>query len=1515
MPLINRIEVSNFMNSRRQEPWRPDWVYQVFNPKGENTAMNMPNGRGKSTMIGGTLGMLAGDYKVLNDIRQKHFSPASNGHFTHLRIEVTIAADDEAGMDLVAQSGGDFSGYRMVFGIYGTAGEGRDYFLYSYRGTFEDCPIGRRDGHRVTLIGNTTFLETLDALPSRFPTTRREGTLINWREHVGGIFDMASIEQQLVYQKAKGAEGSSNYFAVHSGKRPYSEAVFYERLAPELLVDMMGNIDEFAGERGIEDTIHEKVRNIIGAQNRTKQAEEGLNETRILLDELERVEKQAGDLNAAEQEAHAALTDASLAQAVIKNLATDDPLPGVPLAPPPGAPALARWMVMQDGEWHFADLGFEQLTGEKPADVATRAGRNQVSLTPLMKQRAIACEGSGMVELLVSASKGNPKLFKRHFALAFNGLTRNFREQLDQASVAAALNTAFDWAEANADTNPARLEKARLDIQREEASVEHEALQREGTALTREAEELRGQLSEINAQQAEYARMLASGLFTEAEMRQPLKTGQRVGEVLSEAEEKLGTHRVKMAEQTDSFEKWQEFVAEHGDDAQPKAVLERLGDAYETAQAQAFDAKITKDTASEAAENARLEEKAATAALKEISDRTGKLEDLAPRVGVFRSVFGDESPDGLADRVKAVLAAARYRDAEIHTQRTRMREGLEALAAFEAAHGDAVAPAQWLEQRTKRSQMLTEEILGHRHDLADLTARRRDLDTHPVAAGKVAREVLTFAGADAMPLHTAVEQMGLAEERKGKILSLFSALLFSPVYADAGRAAAVASQLAERGIESPVFVAMELEQFCTAGEIAFDGRVASTWLVGVRTRPVDCLLDPTLVEREKTQLALEIEQVRTLLAEKEVELKAMDPNSPAAQQAYKASDAVAQSYRQLDKTLADEQAPLRERLPELEVRASAESIEAIKAVIAHRQVLGDDSIEELLERLVLAKDRHGQAEEAMKTRLDQARVADQASDECHRVVAAAGRELAGAEGDLKQVDAFIQAQGPEFMRTAASVRNSLAKDLDTAKKRSVFRFDAVESFVTCGDQRPKEIQDRLAEIRPEQERVSNDLGLVTKRMDTLIGASRALEGQAREVDDVVRSLRQKQRELVLRDCIPITVREDVLISHPAYQQAAEVRLGRDIEAIVTALKTLNERLGDINAGVISQNLDAARRQFARARTLYHDEIDRVKGSGMALIDEQIKMGLDEAKENLAVLGQLITGTRSIYERSRQANEQAAQYLDQQWSEIGSWLGSFTRRLPTNLDTMKRVFRPRRDPVSGDIVKAGFEIEAKLADMSDVRAVLDGIVQKVEKRERTRETYAEDEVVQTIADKNLRKDIRDEFYRNVIVEPKIRVCLPAISQRPLLLEKDMASSGQGVAMTLLWIVKMADYVTERELDRQSVSAANRKKIRSQRTQFVFIDGAFSHLSDPRLIDDALKGVQESRGKFQLLITGHDPNYQNKWEYFPTYVVAREIGGNMMYADSETRRLLEPEEVGARHGVMELASFRKGEAAAQ
>jgi hypothetical protein len=288
---------------------------------------------------------------------------------------------------------------------------------------------------------------------------------------------------------------------------------------------------------------------------------------------------------------------------------------------------------------------------------------------------------------------------------------------------------------------------------------------------------------------------------------------------------------------------------------------------------------------------------------------------------------------------------------------------------------------------------------------------------------------------------------------------------------------------------------------------------------------------------------------------------------------------------------------------------------------------------------------------------------------------------------------------------------------------------------------------------------------------------------------------------------------------------------------------------------------------------------------------------------------MIEVTTENFNKSRIANETASTHLEEEWKNIGSWLENFTRRLPTNFEAMRSVFKPVRDPASGQIISAGFDIEAKVADMGDVRTVLTGIVDKVEKSEKNSENLGNDEALRSRYTKNMRKEIREEFYKNVILEPTIRVCIPSISHKSLKLEKNMVSSGQGVAMSLLWIVKMADYVTERELQRQNVSNAARKRVRSMRTQFVIIDGAFSHLSDKRLITDALDSVKGKRGKFQLIITGHEPNYKNDFAYFPSYIVAREIGGNLMYAESETRRLLAPEEVGSRLGAMEVSSFHK------
>lgn len=168
-------------------------------------------------------------------------------------------------------------------------------------------------------------------------------------------------------------------------------------------------------------------------------------------------------------------------------------------------------------------------------------------------------------------------------------------------------------------------------------------------------------------------------------------------------------------------------------------------------------------------------------------------------------------------------------------------------------------------------------------------------------------------------------------------------------------------------------------------------------------------------------------------------------------------------------------------------------------------------------------------------------------------------------------------------------------------------------------------------------------------------------------------------------------------------------------------------------------------------------------------------------------------------------------------------------------------------------------------------------------------------------KSLRESIRDTFYREVILNPRIRLVLPSISGRELEMKRDMASSGQGVASTFLWILKLAEFINEREIRRQTVdgASAKRRRVRDKASAFTMLDGAFSHLSDKNLINETLAGIENSLGRFQLIITGHDPAYENDFKRFPALVVAREMSGHYMRASSHHHALRDD----ARDGSME------------
>jgi hypothetical protein len=1542
MPILQRIELSNFLNSGRILPWRPDWPHQVLNINGENAALNIPNGKGKSTMTTAILSMLTYHGKSLKDLRERTFAPVQTGYYTHIRIQVLIPMLGASG-DLVAEAGGEIGGQPMVFGMYGYSGENEKIEFYSYQGTFDDAPVAHVNKHHHTLIADDAFLGQLKQCSNLFPSNAKERTKVAhvnkhhhtliaddaflgqlkqcsnlfpsnakertkraWLSYVEDFFDMSSLKQQLIYQLMRGAEGGHGYFEVKpSAGMNYSAAVFYERLAPELLTDVMGELGE-EGEHGIEDTIHEKVSKVIAAKHETERKTEELRRASNTLRELSGLLDASAEMKAAKQSYEEHRKGFSLEAAVLRNVVVDDPIPGVPRTPPESVPVIARAMVMQDGKWFLPDRLMAEFTGEQSCAVNQRAqDRNGLSIVQASKSQLVdfTCD----IKIRDVRGKAN-QLYSRDSALGLLAITNNFARDWTREKAIEAVTLAFDWVEANADTNPARILKKQFEVNLTQKNQEREQLSNQYRSYQAEKDELINEQNQVGAQQAEYRRMAGSGLFTEEEMKSPAKTGVLVVEAMNAATKKLETHKDKVRELTGVYAAWKEFVQEHGETIQP-------GDQAEKIDATFVSAKKLVGEINESLRSARNKRKT----LEKNKTDTGKrfeatdtklkryLKTLPASVR-FADLFGDVSPVGMVQKVMADRDGSNSRLNKIKNERDRYSDSLAALMKFKSDN-ENIAPGEWLAQQLATWESQGAEIGHLKDDLSEAKLRRIALDEAVIVAGRVAREAATVAGGNQQPLHDAIANMDLDESRREKILTLFSALLHTPVYQSVGEAADAAKRLAETGIETPVFVYQELEEFCTGGEISLDAISSHTWLVGVRTRQVDCLLDKTLVEREKEATDQLILSLSESILKKGIERDFHSPESEVSTLARKADDAVKHGYEAKDTELTREQESLVASLPDLEAKASSESLEIIRQTEQH--YLEFKGVTETDLRV-----EHQFFEEALQTAIQTFEMNEQLIvneegrlDAQQKVLGDASLDAAKVDG-LRAIQSFIDhpSDNPSFMAVAVDTEITLSEVRNHPDQRSRFQFDLAEQFIKQSHDRPRQIEERLQHIKKEQAEIQDRLiPVLDNDIQIIQGRSNELVKQVMAVDEFVRNLIRKYREFAAEqnDLVPISKEQ---IEFHALGGAA---IGlRDDATLSNQVNMLIDIANDIEldeSGGLKAEMNEARSRFASTKQAFAAKVEKILVMGDLDMSEPVKLELQRAKENPSVIDHLHAVAASNYERNNAANKTAASYLEDEWNNIGKWLKAFTQRLPDNLRTMKDVFSPAKDKVSGEYLSAGFEIEAKLADQEDVKTILDDVIKMVEKFETTR--HAMENAAQGLRDqaiRSIRTEIRTTFYQRVILNPRIRAYMPSIAKRPLPLEKNMVSTGQGVAMTLLWIVKMADYVTERELRRVTTSRAQQRRLHP--TQFAIMDGAFSSLSNKGLIKDALDCIKTTRGRFQLIITGHDENYQNNFEYFPTLIEAREIDGRFMYADSETRRILPPEQVGSHYGAIGVMNLR-------
>jgi hypothetical protein len=362
------------MNRERKTPFEPDWPHAVFPLLGMNTIINVPNGRGKTTIVKLILFILAARKKEINKIRQDHFAPKTSGSYTHVRVQVTLDTEEGAGLDLLS---GTPLGEQMVFGVYGRLGENEEFKMYSYRGTLEDCPVHRKDtgySNRINLVPDKEFEAKLATMPMKFPTTAKETSIKSWRDEVERWFDIASIEQQVTYQNNAGGEGKSTYFDVGGKDSEFAANVFYERLAPELLHDVMGGKGE-EGERNIEDTIHEKSRQLIHARLRNAETSKSLGQTKRMLDKMNLVCQMAEEMTQAAARLKTNEEKFAFELGALKDAVITRPFPGIPPQPPADLAAVAQYLVLCNGIPLLSDRGIGSFSGDEPKEVNQRADR------------------------------------------------------------------------------------------------------------------------------------------------------------------------------------------------------------------------------------------------------------------------------------------------------------------------------------------------------------------------------------------------------------------------------------------------------------------------------------------------------------------------------------------------------------------------------------------------------------------------------------------------------------------------------------------------------------------------------------------------------------------------------------------------------------------------------------------------------------------------------------------------------------------------------------------------------------------------------------------------------------------------------------------------------------------------------------------------------------------------------------------------------------------------------------
>jgi hypothetical protein len=1501
MALINRFEVINYLDKIGDSgKWQPNFRLFHLNMQGMSSLIRMDNGEGKTSLASALYLLLTRHLGLAAEVKGK-MSPSGHSAWSHIRVEVVI--NDES-QPLFVGTGSGVTGESWVFGVCGHREEELKY--YFYQGRLEDLPAAHDYGDRIRVLTNKEFYDNQKLLGR----VKWVPFMEEYLAALASIFPPRAFQLGLDLHIRGGAE-NNDIFPVH-GKNPASE-IFYNHIAPHLLASDIPA--EEAGEEGeyfFEDTIVKSAQCYGQATIQTERCRKKFEILDATVQNSRRLQAATNDAIKKEEAAQQARKGSEFGLIILDQIVAEQAIPGIPNDDVPEGLLgdLVKGIVWHAGEQELCiqDSALVLLTGQTVGHLNRDAVRFELNCYPKEKDKLVLSR-SGSLKLELQVRGKVYPVESAHTLLERCGVGFPGNRNLDD--VRNLVTEAIGWWRVNCDTNPARAEVRRTQEAISTAGDKIAGLSGEIEGLDRLETEATRKLEGVEQGKSAWEALSGSGLFSEDELREPIGLGNKVRREVEEARTAKTRHTVKKEKLT-PLEPYFQKCQEEFPGIPPQQALQNQQQRRIDLQGDEGNARHLLGQVRNKRDHCKDDVSKIQKSLDKLVREGEKFDRLQPDNQAFLEIFGEENPRGLEKQVLKDLQEAGTNRATALTRKEQLAPLAEYIRQFNEQHPSGDCDVLIANTKSDLAD-LQRHIDGLEGQKSEIELKLKDLRQHRIAPSPIGRKVLDLVK-PSQNVHQVIGAMNLPSQRMAQVLSSLSSVLFAPVFSTPEEAGKAVTLLEKEKLPIPVFLEEELRIYAENHPVRQEGGVFYSHQVGCQTLTVATIIDPEKIHHLISEAEQELAGLEKLISgagNKKLPLEKRLEWLTEVKRALK-EDAAEKLHRE-EKKLAE----LERNFPYLEKRASDKALDAIRGRCKYLDLGGDTRKVALGEELAGFQTKLEVARKAVAEAQGDFDTAEERETVARNNLRAFENNWFRIETMLNNAVVFVSEEGPHFMASLDWDERNLHDRVTKAEKRLPFNFEAAQQFIDCGGQLENLIADleRIRRSKTDLQNRKNDLeteknrqtGLHKKALDRM---RRLDEGTAKvlsvwkDFHGTIRSI-TKGATVHNLETIKRVITEKAPHLIPFF--TAIERIGANVhqesgaENIRKAFVLLTDSLSEIGNKID----EVVRKQrFAdNARNVFKEECERYLelAESLSPYEKEVIVLAESYEDVLKVFRDLETSWRM--EKAKLDELEAG--LDNITDKAHERLVCLLDAASDNMRLLKNV---ARRTANGTIF-----IEDTLIDDDGLKELIRNLLIEVEKELRRRQeskksSFAkEDSRAEAAWNKTLRSKIAEWFYQGVFPAATVKVQHPSIrGGKPIPFPKKTdVSSGELLAVSLVIVGKLQEFIQEREAYWQTKDRGHRRK-RGKTQGLLLLDGIFSRLSKKKMIQVAMEAYRGLKGQFQLIGLNHY-EIENDVEVFPNYFEVKKVTtttGGFLQIDKDYRPV-RPEDKGRREGELIVA----------